>query len=739
MDSKLSNIVDDIEQGCILRACSTLRNYIHSHQLTPLFDEMQTVNREYSLLLSYARQGAVDAKRDTLLKSITQRLKRMCTDADILCARKDAPFYISQSRRLQDYDLSVSSIRARLEDYVGMTVMAEVDSSIDGKTITEEHHNYTTSLFSHLCMSRTWSSREREEYAQMILSPTIDINDAALLISAITLACLAFFDSQKWLMLTEIYLAADNDVLQQRAFVGWTVTTSGIENDEECRLRLQQLCEDERCLHDVLLIQKEILYSNNTASDNAKIKNDILPKILNSRGNPLNNLGIYDTDTYHDVDADIEAAEEVERYYRQIMKMEHDGSDVFYSGFAHMKRYAFFYNISNWFAPFRVNHPELTKAIGNDEGLKKILVLMNHVNLCDSDCYSMALAMPTIYRTMGQEMKEVIETGIQQHTISKPSATTIRRHYLQDLYRFFNLYPQKHPFKDFFSDIFMINSGFEETKIKDHFIEIVRTLEKLKLYDKMDIVFGWCSRYGLTTLDMELQLIVARRCLHTKKYHEARVLYFLLYTTGTKTEEVLRGLAYSLLMLGEHKEASDYYKILAKEYPENIRYRMCYLHEMTHQGKAQEVANDIFLLNFQATEANDKNILYASYRLLAWTMLCMGRYEEAIRHYNLLKSKQMHISDDLMHQGIALWLAGNTKEALCELKTWYSENDDDDDDDNDNENDDDNEKPAENISDKQYKVISQFAKKVRHYFTFFTGYDKTDGDLLVLCELLRME
>lgn len=725
MSNKLSDIVRDINDGRLHSACAHLRDFIHSNQLTQLYDEIQTVSREYNLLLAYARQGAEDSRRGTLLKGITQHLKRMCTDADIFCERKKNQSYITQGKRLQDYDINASAIRSRLEDYVSMSVLAEVDPTIDSRSLNEEHHSYIAALFIHLTLAKAWTGKERAEYAQLLLSPTIDQNDGAVLISAITLACHAFFDPEKWLMLTDIHLGADDEILKQRAFVGWVINSAGIEDEKECRQRLCQLCEDEDKLQDMILLQKEMLYSCNTINDNKKINDDILPKILKSKGNPLNHLGMNDLDADIDVDAEIEAADEVENYYRQIMKMEHEGSDVFYSGFAHMKRYAFFYNMVNWFTPYRASHPELVKAMGNDEDVMRILSLMDHINLCDSDRYSMALAMPNIYHMMGQDMKELIETGIQQHSIGIPSPTTIRRHYLQDLYRFTHLYPNKHSFDGLLTDIFVINSGFEDTKMNEHFMDIVRTMEKLKMYDKMDKVFEWVARNGILTQATELQLTMARRCLRTKRYQEALMIYIFLHTSGTKTETVVRGLAYCYMMMHQHRDAANHYKYLATTYPEKIRYRMCYLLEMTRAGKATEVLNDIFLLNFEATEGSNDDLLYGSYRLLAWAMLCTGRYEESIRHYNLLKSKGMRSTDDMLHHGMALWLSGDMQEALRQLREWFVEEQN-----NDDKKDDDNRKE---------EIIARLYKELEHDATFFSEYNRTDTDITILCELLRME
>lgn len=739
MDKKLTDILKTLDGGRIHEACESIRNYVHSKQLVSLYDDIQAVSKEYNLLLVFARQGAEDAKREMLFNSITARLYRMCYDSAILEERKTAPFYLTQSKRLQEYDLNADSIRSRLEEYVSMTVMAEVDPTIDRASLAEEHHAYITALFSHLCLSTMWNSKERMEFTELLLSPTIDQNDCALIISAITLACNAFFDHEKWLTLTNIYLSADDEMLRQRAFVGWALTASGIGNDKECHQRLCEICDSSQRVQSIMLLQKELLYCSNTLKDNEKIKNDILPNILKSKANPLNGFNLDDLGMDNDVDAEIEAIDEVENYYRQIKNMEREGSDVFYSGFAQMKRYAFFYNISNWFAPFNIMHPDLTKATGKDEGIMNMMSLMRNINLCDSDRYSMALGLPSILRMMGENMKELAELGLRENATEGESPTTIRRHYLQDLFRFFNLYPQKHCFHNPLNTIFITCTGFENTPVKDQMLGIIKIMEKLHMDKKVDEVFAWCMRQQTLIQSTEMQMAIAHRCVMNKKWTEAKVIFFFLYTTGTKTEEVIRGLAYCHMMDREYDYATNFYKELIEKYPNKKRYKMYYLLVMTRQGKAQEVINDVFQLNFEASEGGDEQMLFASYRLLAWTLLCIGRYEEAIRHYNFLKTKNMRTKSDILHQGMALWLANYMQDALQELKEWVLIHNEENNDSKgkDGKGDEGSELPATGKD--MTQAIFVLEDEIEKCKPMLAGYDKTDTDLMILCELIRLD
>ena len=42
---------------------------------------------------------------------------------------------------------------------------------------------------------------------------------------------------------------------------------------------------------------------------------------------------------------------------KKMMAMRDSGSDIYFGGFSHMKRFSFFYQLSNWFAPFSFDVP----------------------------------------------------------------------------------------------------------------------------------------------------------------------------------------------------------------------------------------------------------------------------------------------------------------------------------------------------------------------------------------------
>ena len=74
-------------------------------------------------------------------------------------------------------------------------------------------------------------------------------------------------------------------------------------------------------------------------------------------------------------------------------------------------------------------------------------------SFCDNDKYSLVLSMSSIFSKLPENIKDAVPGEIIGSKLmeNKNNAAEIRRLYLQDLYRFFMLYPQKNSFDNIFS------------------------------------------------------------------------------------------------------------------------------------------------------------------------------------------------------------------------------------------------------------------------------------------------
>ena len=131
------------------------------------------------------------------------------------------------------------------------------------------------------------------------------------------------------------------------------------------------------------------------------------------------------------------------------------------STFQQLKRFDFFNSMSNWFVPFHRDHPEISKSFSDKEEINIRLLesLEKAFYICNSDKYSFAInfrAIPDQQRTMivtnfEAEFAQMKEMASEEQVLDQSLASnSIFIQYIQDLYRFYKLYPLKQEFDDLF-------------------------------------------------------------------------------------------------------------------------------------------------------------------------------------------------------------------------------------------------------------------------------------------------
>ena len=154
-----------------------------------------------------------------------------------------------------------------------------------------------------------------------------------------------------------------------------------------------------------------------------------------------------------------------------------------------MKRFTFFNELSNWFVPFYIDHPEISNLIDMTGQNRFLKVMVEKGPFCNSDKYSFVYAFQQVLDRIPENMREKLNRGeasISEMNIEEmESATYLRRTYLQDLYRFFRLFPQREEFVDPFDVadsryLFFADPIFTKTHLELLFNEVAAFLLKQK-------------------------------------------------------------------------------------------------------------------------------------------------------------------------------------------------------------------------------------------------------------------
>lgn len=556
----------------------------------------EDVKNDYRLMQNAMMRGLRDDKIDEVYADIMRKVYG--AGLDVLIEEKVKRYSSFAYARVsaRQTEAHPDAVRTVLEAYVqDMAMMAfEPESTRKAKMekLTADHHAYMKQLFNALLVAPMWNDRRAADFADLLLSPTIDRDDALLLVSAVMLATMNVNDPYKWDMLAEVYVRATDKVLKMRALVGWVLSLPydprGPRLFPFVQERIKAMLADKTTLKQMLDMQMQMLFCCNADADNEEIQRNIMPTLIKNTNLQMTRLGIVEKedDPMKDI-MDPNAAErdmeEMERKYRKMMDMQKQGSDIYFGGFSKMKTFPFFHDLCNWFAPFNAAHPALGAARERLAGSTFLNKLMENGPFCDSDKYSFALAIAQIMDRMPDNVKEMLNSDATfGPTVSKDEQEDpayICRSYLQSLYRFFRLYRSKRDFLNPFildeledndgNALFMSYKLLACPEMEENAVALCGFLLKRKMMRKL-MSMAICYK---SSQNPRLVRFLALVPMTDGKWQEAYDL-FASVPEDQHTEESLRGMAHCCMSLKRFGEAVAIYRRLLAMHPDSFSYQL---------------------------------------------------------------------------------------------------------------------------------------------------------------------
>lgn len=556
----------------------------------------EDVKNDYRLMQDAMMRGLRDDKIDEVYADIMRKVYGAGLDVFIEEKVKKYSSFAYARVSAQQTEAHPDAVRTVLEAYVqDMAMMAfEPENTRKAKMekLTADHHAYMKQIFNALLVAPMWNDRRAADFADLLLSPTIDRDDALLLVSAVMLATMNVNDPYKWDMLAEVYVRATDKVLKMRALVGWVLSLPydprGPRLFPFVQERIKAMLADKTTLKQMLDMQMQMLFCCNADADNEEIQRNIMPTLIKNTNLQMTRLGIVEKedDPMKDI-MDPNAAErdmeEMERKYRKMMDMQKQGSDIYFGGFSKMKTFPFFNDLCNWFAPFNAAHPALGAARERLAGSTFLNNLMENGPFCDSDKYSFALAIAQIMDRMPDNVKEMLNSDATLGpTVSKEEQENpayICRSYLQSLYRFFRLYRSKRDFLNpFILDELEDNDGnalFLSYKLlacpemEENAVALCGFLLKRKMMREL-MSMAICFK---SSQNPRLVRFLALVPMTDGKWQEAYDL-FASVSEDQHTEESLRGMAHCCMSLKRFGEAVAIYRRLLAMHPDSFSYQL---------------------------------------------------------------------------------------------------------------------------------------------------------------------
>ena len=678
----LKNVFSHLDNRNLSAAIVELENYlsVHPHQVNS--DRLHALKTDYQLMADYWKRGFKDPQLPALYQSLLQRMYVLCANISKHYGLGHSAFMSSVYMRLRmtARDWSPQNIREELEAFVSETALLELEPEHLRKPKMQElyrqHQHQMNVLFDYVYTSDIWSDGKATAMEELLLSPTVDSNDQQLIVSAVMLSLLEHFDISKFRTLVHVYQQATDERVRQRALVGWVLSLDSrlaVSVYPEQKALVDKLLEDVNCCKELVELQKQFIFCINAEQDTQTIQREIMPDLIKNQNIRLTRNGIEEQEDnpMEDIlnpEAQEKKLEQLEESFQRMMNMQKQGSDIYFGGFSQMKRFPFFNELSSWFTPFYMNHPSVTDAVGRLESDKFVNSMVEKSPFCNSDKYSFVLAFKEVAQHIPKNMLEMFNRGeITVNEISQEeqeSTLYIRRIYLQDLYRFFRLFPQRAEFVNPFDReelryLFCADPIFSKTHLEASFNEIAAFLLKQKRTAETAKVL---ANYGEARRDFQFWMMAGYLIQHQKANASSMNVGDDLCCYGEalklqpENERALAGYARALFARSRYQEALKTYNLLLTINPDKKSYRLNRAVSMTNLGQYAGALKDLYRLDYESPD--DKNVS----RVLAWTLVCDGKYEAAEKIYSeLLKGDTQ--SDDLLNYGYCLWFSGHIDDA----------------------------------------------------------------------------
>lgn len=667
----LNQVFDYLKDRRLGEAIQTLEAFlsVHPHQINT--DRLFAIRTDYQLMADYWRRGFKDPQLPSLYENLLQRMYVLCSNIAINYSVRHTPYMSSLMLKayMTPRDWSPQVIREDLESFVSDIAMADLEpehvSETKKKGIYMRHQESMVVLFDYILTSGLWSDGFASAMEDMLLSPTLDSNDQQLIVSSVMLSSINQFDMAKFRILVHVYQQSSDESVRQRALVGWVFALHpeiGQNIYPEKVQLVEELLEDEAVCRELVELQQQIIYCINAEADNATIQQEIMPDLIKSQGLRITKNGILEQeeDELNDIlhpDETEKYMEKMESSFQRMVDMQKQGSDIYFGGFSQMKRFPFFTELANWFVPFYSDHPAIADALGKFKNSRFLQKMLSSGPFCNSDKYSFLLAFSQVINSIPPQMRDLINRGevslyeVAMEDSHKPAY--IRRTYLQDIYRFFRLFQQRDCFRNIFSQtdrcyLFFQNPIFKSTHLEASFNEMTAFLIKKK---KMNEALSLLMNYGENRRDFQYYMMAGYLGYQPLESY-ARALEM-----QPGNERAIRGYARVLFAEERYEEALELYDQLVAIQPEKKNYLLNRAVCQTNLGRYEEAEKDLFRLNYESPDDDHVN------RVLAWTLTCDGKYEQADHLYRQLLSVEDPSEDDLLNYGYSLWFSGSIDDA----------------------------------------------------------------------------
>lgn len=651
-------------------------------------NQWENLKATYSNIITYSAKGVDDPQREKiynrliisilelsdlviqkiLTKTASQQTYRLKSKLD-----REINFGRDEAVRLIDN----LSFNQELSEILKDNVISSEDQS---GTDDQSRKDLVVNVF-----NRIWLADKFNEGNIFMVRELIKVDfpwyEKCLFVSALTLSLQRCFDISKIELLCDFYEYGEEQV-SQRALIGLLIGLSlyndRIKNYPEILKRLELYSDDEQIGKDIETVIIQFVKSRETEKITKKFTEEIVPEVVKITPRLKDKL---DLDNILSDDFSEDKNPEWEKFFEdspgiydkleEFSRLQMEGSDVFLSAFSMLKHFDFFREMSNWFKPFHQSEETVRKSLkgqtANVDSGKFIEGIDKSAFLCNSDKYSFCLnvrQMPEAQKSMMMElfnaeleaMKEIAE---EEKIINKAeSVKKIYTQYIQDLYRFYKLYPLKNEFEDIFSSDLKIHEAHVfRAAVNDKKIlwNIAQCYFERDFFEEARDIYIRLNNEGDNSYEIFEKIAYCNQRMGN--FREALNYYLKAELFDTNRAWLLKKIAFCYRKLKDPENAIKYYKQTEKLDPENIFVQVSIGHCYLDLEDYENALNYYYKVELQ--DPSNIKVL----RPIAWCSFITGKLDNAKKYLKKLVEKDAG-KFDYMNLGHVEWCLGNKETAI---------------------------------------------------------------------------
>ncbi len=676
-----NRIIARINSGQITESLSMLESLaITIGASWQIREEIENIRRSYQLLVRYALDGVNDPSRSAVYNDIAGNIKSVINRLSREFHKKETPTLYYNTLRYED---GRDSIPALIDSHIAMVEkksLAEMSgndcpTADDGTPFKEMIEASERRIFDKIWVTLPLSADDVEAIKRIMSSITVPEYLKQLLMSAVLMGGLEFYDERRALLLADTYASAQNDLSIKALCALMLIVARYPDSARSLRMsqRLATLQEIGGWDRDVKMVFFQFLRARDTERISRKLNDEIIPAMIKARPDIYRKI----SDMTGSEDAQMpemnpEWEEMIEKSgigdrLKELSELQEEGGDIMMTTFSGLKSFPFFNSISNWFLPFHADHSEVVKAMQGMTG--SLGELLNDLPvLCNSDKYSFALAMSRIPDAQRDMLIKQFEAGQINMAEMRNSELTPElktrenkaNKYIQDIYRFFKLFRRKGEFRDPFASAISP-------------VHLTAFGPELQSADTLTLVGEFYFKRGYYKEAYELFTKVAElEAPHTELYQKmgyclqqngdiegALKWYERAELINASSLWTMRRLANCHKLLGHTRKALEYYKNILAVKPDDMSATLNLGHCYLEFGDFSNALKAYYKVEFY-DEKSRKAV-----RPIAWCSFMSGDLDRSRKYYDRIPEGELTVTDHLNMGHLAL-ASGKPHDAIEE-------------------------------------------------------------------------